>query len=142
MKKKTRSSRRDPARMLLSAVMLFFFLAFFLLGMKDGSWQSFLLSIVVPAIIYIGTAVIHRFFPSDKLLFSLTNFLCALGVLVLYRLDPARGFSQAVNYGVGVGCMLLCILLVRYMPDWKWPTVFLMGGGLLLDRLQQQRPQY
>jgi len=127
-----RSRGKDPARALLSAVMLFFFLAFFLLGIKDGSWQSFSLSVIVPAIIFVGTVGVTRLFPSDKLLFSLTNFLCALGVLVLYRLKPELGFEQAVNYGIGVGCMILCILLVRYMPNWKLPTILMMGGGLLL----------
>ncbi|MBQ4075408.1 MAG: FtsW/RodA/SpoVE family cell cycle protein [Clostridia bacterium] len=129
---KTKAGRRDPSRAMLSTVMLFFFLGFFLLGLKDGNWQSFLLSVVVPAIIFVGTAVINRLFPSDKLLFSLTNFLCALGVLVLYRLSPERGLSQALNYGVGVGCMLLCILMVRYISNWKWLVLLMMGGGLMM----------
>lgn len=131
-KEKNRSLRRDPARALLSGVMLFFFLGFFLLGLKDGNWQSFLLSLLVPVIIFVGTAVVNRLFPSDKLLFSLTNFLCALGVLVLYRLSPERGLTQALNYGVGVVCMLFCILIVRYISNWKWLILLMMGSGLLL----------
>ena len=105
--KTDRSRRYDPARAMLLAVMAFFFLGFFLLALKDGKWESFLLSVVVPAIIFVGTAGISRLFPSDRLLLSLTNFLCALGVLVLYRLSPQRGMTQAVNYGVGVLCMIL-----------------------------------
>lgn len=130
MKNEDKRSRRDSARALISAEMLFFFVGFFLLGIKDSNWQSFLLAIVVPAIIFVGTAVVNRLFPSDKLLFTLTNFLCALGVLVLYRLEPEKGLTQALNYGVGVGCMIFCILLVRYVSDWKWLTVLLMGGGI------------
>jgi len=79
MSKENKSRRRDPARSLLSAVMLFFFLGFFMLGIKDGDWLSFLLSLIVPAIIFVGTVGVAKFFPSDKLLFVLTNFLCALG---------------------------------------------------------------
>lgn len=130
MKNDKKRSRRDSARALLSAVMLFFFLGFFLLGLKDGNWQSFLLAILVPVIIWAGTVLINRLFPADKLLFTLTNFLCALGVLVLYRLNPERGFSQALNYGVGVGCMLFCILIVRYLSDWKWMTILMMLSSL------------
>ena len=119
MKEKSRRSRRkDPGQALLSAVMAFYFLGFFQLGIKDGNWQSFLLSLLVPVIIFIGTAGIPRLFPADKLLLSLTNFLCALGVLVQYRLNPGRGLTQAMNYGVGVGCMLLCTLLLRYWKRW------------------------
>ena len=130
--KNARSRRPDPGRAMLAAVMLFFFLGFFLLALKDGKWESFLLSVVVPAIIFVGTAGISRLFPSDRLLLSLTNFLCALGVLVLYRLSPERGMTQAVNYGVGVGCMIFCTFLVRYTPRWRWLTVLMVGGALVL----------
>lgn len=130
--KEKRRGRSDPARLLLSAVMLFFFLAFFLLAIKDGSWESFLLSVLVPVIVFVGSAGIPRLFPADKLLLSLTNFLCALGVLILYRLSPQRGLTQAVNYGVGIACMILCTLLVRYMNSWKWAVPLLMLGSLAL----------
>ena len=128
--KKKRPRRADPARAMISAVMAFYFLGFFLLAIKDGSWESFVLSLVVPAIIFVGSAGIPRLFPADKLLLSLTNFLCALGVLVLYRLSPQRGMTQAVNYGVGVLCMLLCTLLVRYISRWKELTWLMMLGSI------------
>ena len=128
-KEKRKKTRRDPARAMIAAVMVFFLLAFFQLAVKDGSWECFVLSVVVPAIIYVGSVGIPRLFPADKLLLSLTNFLCALGVLVLYRLSPERGMTQAVNYGVGVAAMIACTLLVRYMPSWRWMTVLMMLGG-------------
>lgn len=131
-KEKKPRRRKNPALALLGPVMLFYFLAFFLLGLKDANWESFLLSLAVPVMILIGTAGISRLFPADQLLLSLTNFLCALGVLILYRFSPQRGLAQAVNYGVGVGGMILCAYVVRYMPGWKWSTVLMMGGSLLL----------
>lgn len=128
--KKKRFRRPDPAAAMLSAVMVFFFIGFLMLAVKDGSLQSFLMAIVVPVIIFAGTALIPKLFPADKLLLSLTNFLCALGVLVLYRLSPQRGLNQAVNYGVGVGAMLLCILLVRFVRHWRGLAALMMLGSL------------
>lgn len=125
---KRKRKRRDPARALLSVVMLFYFLAFLMLFIKDGDWQAAALSLAVPALIFVGVMGIPRLFPADKLLLSLTNFLCALGVLVLYRLSPNRGLTQAVNYFVGVACMLFCTLLVRFWKNWKW-MAFLMAAG-------------
>ena len=130
MSEKKTKRAHEPGRNTLLAMMAFFFLAFFLLAMKDGQWQSFALSVVVPAIIYIGTAGISHLFPSDRLLLSLTNFLCALGVLVLYRLSPSRGMTQAFNYGIGVGCMMLCAMVVRYIRNWKWLTALIMFGSI------------
>ena len=130
MRKKDR--RRDPARGLMSAVMLFYFLGFFLLFLQKWDWQALLLSALVPGIILFGVVGLPKLFPADRLLLSLTNFLCALGVLILYRLSPARGIEQAINYGVGVGCMMLTTLLVRYIKNWKYLVLLMIVASLAL----------
>ena len=117
-------SRRHPDRRLVSAIMLFFFSAFLLIALKgELRWQGFALAVAVPALIYIATLWLPRFFPADKLLLAIANFLCALGVLVLYATDQgagtSRGFQQAIYYSFGIVAMLFCILLVRYVRDWR-----------------------
>lgn len=122
MARKERAQGRNPASMLISAIMLFYFSAFLLLSMRElpGDWRALGLAFAVPAMIWVGTMVLPKLFPADKLLLSLTNFLCALGVLVLYSTDPAKGLAHAVNYGVGIGAMLVCILFVRFVKRWKY----------------------
>ena len=132
MSREKPNKRRTPAKKLLSAVMLFYFLAFFLLGLKDWSWQAFALSVLVPAIIFVGVLGLPKLFPADRLLLSLTSFLCALGVLVLYRLSPERGLTQAVNFGVGIAAMMVCTLAVRYIKNWNVLSVLLALGSLAL----------
>ena len=127
--------RRDPAKGLLSVVMLFYFLAFLMLFIRDGDFKAALLALCVPALIFIGVMGIPRFFPADKLLLALTNFLCALGVLVLYRLSPNRGLAQAGHYFVGVMCMLVCTCLIRFVKNWKGLTVLLIPCALALMAL-------
>ena len=135
-KEKRKKTRRDPARAMIAAVMVFFLLAFFQLAVKDGSWECFVLSVVVPAIIYVGSVGIPRLFPADKLLLSIANFLCALGVLILYSTDldagTSRGMQQAMYYGVGIVVMLGCIMLVRYVRRWSFLIYVVMGGAVLL----------
>ena len=129
-----------PARQLIGLVMLFFFLAFLLLAvwMKTegkADWpKALILSAAVPALCYVGVLGIPRLFPGDRLLLSLTNFLCALGVLVLFRLNPDRGISQAFNYLVGVIAMLMSAVAFRFIRRWK-PVVLLLiplSVGLLV----------
>ena len=84
----SRRGRRDPGRLLSSAVMLFYFSAFLLLALRDLAWQGFALALAVPVMIWLGTNLLPRLFPADRLLLSLTNFLCALGVLILYDTKP------------------------------------------------------
>lgn len=129
--------RRRPDRRLVSAMMLFFFSAFFLIALKgELRWQGFALALVVPALIYVATMGLPRFFPADKLLLAIANFLCGLGVLVLYSTDldagTSRGLQQAVYYSTGIVAMLFCILLVRYVRRWKFLIVLVVLGAAAL----------
>lgn len=130
-------SRRHPDRRLVSVIMLFFFSAFLLISLKGQiHWQGLALALVVPVLIYIATMWLPRFFPADKLLLAIANFLCALGVLILYSTDQGtdttRGLQQAVYYGIGIIAMLFCILLVRYIRRWKFMIILIMGGAAIL----------
>ena len=128
-----------PARQLIGLVMLFFFLGFLLLAawmQSEGTagWEkAVVLAVAVPSLIYVGVLGIPRLFPGDRLLLSLTNFLCALGVLVLFRLNPDRGISQAFNYFAGVVAMLGCAVVFRFIRRWKlWVALLmLVSVGLL-----------
>ncbi len=129
--------KRHPDRKLVSVVMLFFFSAFLLISLNgEIDWHGLLLSVVVPLFIYIATLWLPRFFPADKLLLAIANFLCALGVLILYSTDrgagTSRGMQQAVFYGVGIVAMLVCILLVRYVRRWSFLINVVMAGAALL----------
>lgn len=127
-----RTFRRDPGKLLSSAVMLFYFSAFLLLWLKDFAWQAAALAVAVPVMIWLGVSFLPRLFPADKLLLSLTNFLCALGVLVLYATNPAYAYQQAVYYGVGLVAMVVCIYLVRIIKHWRIPVYLLMPVSLAL----------
>ena len=138
MKRRKRGGRpvgRDPGGLLSSVVMLFFGSAFLLLALRDMKWEGFALAAGVPAMIWLGTHVLPHLFPSDKLLLSLTNFLCALGVLVLYATSPGTAYRQVMYYGVGLVAMVLCVWMVRLVRSWRLPVVLLMPlslGALLL----------
>ena len=129
--------RRRPDWMLVSAMMLFFFSAFLLISLHGEIREDgFVLAAVVPLMIYIATMWMPRFFPADKLLLAIANFLCALGVLVLYVTDrgagTSRGVQQAMYYGVGILAMLVCILLVRYIQNWHFLIKVVMLGSAAL----------
>lgn len=126
------SSHREPGQRLAQVVMLFFFSAFILLGLKDFAWQAFALAIGVPAMISVGTNLLSRLFPTDKLLLSLTNFLCALGVLVLYATNPNYAYQQTMYYGVGLGTMVVCIYLVRIIRNWHIPVLLMIPVSLAM----------
>jgi len=134
MEKAASEKRRRPDWMLVSAMMLFFFSAFLLISLHgELRTDGFVLAAVVPLMLYIATMWMPRFFPADKLLLAISNFLCALGVLVLYVTDrgagTSRGVQQAMYYGVGILAMLVCILVVRYIKNWNFLIKLVMLGA-------------
>lgn len=117
---------KDLGKPLSRAVTVFFFGAFLLLFLRDFRWQALALAFAVPMLNVLTTAILPRLFPSDKLLLSLTNFLCALGVLVLYDTNPTYAYSQAVFYFVGLLAMVVCIYVVRLLRSFRflvWPMM-------------------
>ena len=136
-----RRHRRRPDRMLVSAIMLFFFTAFLLVSFNgELEWEGFALAVIVPVLVRLSTMWVPRFFPADKLLLAIANFLCALGVLILYTTDrgvgTSRGIQQAIYYGAGIIAMLACIFVVRYVRRWGFLIkVVMLGAAALLALL-------
>ena len=135
--------RKDLGRPLSRAVTLFYFLAFLLLFVKDcyvygagaaflEHWQGLALAVAVPMLNVITTHLLPRLFPADQLLLSLTNFLCALGVLVLYCTNPSYAYQQAAYYFVGLITMVVCIYLVRLVRSFRFLVWPMMLVSLLL----------
>ena len=123
---------RSPRSRLSGTVMLFYFLAFLLLAVRDGALEGYVLAVAVPVMIFLGVHLLPRLFPVDQLTFSLMNFLCALGILLLYDTRPAYAWRQAVSYGFGLLAMVFCIYLVRSSRTWQWTVTALIPLSLLL----------
>lgn len=125
--------QKSPVSRLSSVVMLFFLLAFLLLASRDGKMEGYILAVAVPLMIWFGTYLLPKIVPADQLLLSLTNFLCALGILMLYRTNTYYAFHQVIAYAVGLLAMLFCIWLVRSGRGWGTMILLLMflSAGLL-----------
>ena len=124
--------KRTPGRRLSAAVMLFYFLAFLLLAARSQDRLGYILSVAVPGIIFLGTNLLPHLFPADRLLLSLTNFLCAMGVLLLYDTNPVYARQQVISYGIGLIAMIFCIYLVQMIHSGRGWILLLIFLSLLL----------
>ena len=131
MTMRNHQKKHTPGRTLTTVVMLFYFTAFLLLFLKDLQWQGLALAAGVPVMIWLGVNLLPRLFPCDRLLLSVTNFLCALGVLVLYATKPEAAYRQLMYYGVGLLAMVLCIYMLRIIRSWRTPALLLIPASLL-----------
>ena len=116
---KAKKRRRGQLRLPTALVMLLIFAGFLLLFIRQPSAQTALMTVLVPGAVWAIGAVLPRLFPMDRLLLTLVNFLCALGVLLQYRYSPARGVTQCFNYCAGLVAMIGCALAVRHIKSWK-----------------------
>lgn len=76
--------------------------------------------------------ILPRFCPIDPLIMALTNFLCGVGVVILYTVSPDRGFRQAKYYLLGLAAMLVISLIVSRMKRFRGLTMLSMVLGIAL----------
>ncbi|MGN0991200.1 MAG: FtsW/RodA/SpoVE family cell cycle protein, partial [Candidatus Ventricola sp.] len=71
-----------------------------------------------------------RVLPIDPLIMALTNFLCGVGVVVLYTVSPARGVRQASYYVLGLVAMIAVSALVSRKKRFRGLTLLAMVLGV------------
>ena len=132
---KAQKKNGRPAResVVTGTVMLFAFCGFLLLTLQKPAPLTAAMTAAVPLALWLVDRLLPRLLRMDRLLLSLINFLCALGVLMQYRFSPARGLNQCLNYGAGLIAMAVCSLAVRAVKSWRLLTLPLIAAccGLL-----------
>ena len=70
---------------------------------------------------------------------ALTNFLCGVGVVVLYTVSPERGARQAMFYAMGLAAMLVMSEIVFHVRHFRGLTLLGMalGIGALIERYKE-----
>lgn len=132
---RTRKKRLfNAVNKLNTSIVLFYFVGFLLVSLKptdNFAWQRLLIAPAAALILYINLTILPKLFPVDRLLLAIVNFLCALGVLVLYTTNPDMGIQQAIYYCIGTIFMLFCILFVKYAFSWEFITLPLLIVSLV-----------
>ncbi len=133
-RKKSRGDKRSATRMTLSAIMLFEFSACLLLTLHGDSidFVAAGLAFALPIVSWFFVNVIARKLNADLMLAMLMNFLCALGVILLYGLSPERGLRQGTMFILGIAMFAVCSLAVRLIRDWRALCWLMMLAGITL----------
>ncbi len=92
--------------------------------------QAVMLCAAVAPLGLLTTLALPRFLPMDSLVMALTNFLCGVGVVVLYTVSPARGARQAVFYALGLAVMLVMSEIVFHVHHFRGLTLLGMVLGI------------
>lgn len=81
------------------------------------------------------TLVLPRFLPVEPLIMAMTNFLCSVGIVILYTVSPERGVRQTNFYVLGVAAMLVISLIVSRVRKFRglaWLAMLLGIAALVM----------
>ena len=98
----------------------------------EGAWdtQAVRLCMVMAPLGLLTTLALPRLLPMDSLVMALTNFLCGVGVVVLYTVSPERGARQAMFYAMGLAAMLVMSEIVFHVRHFRGLTLLGMALGI------------
>ena len=90
-----------------------------------------LMAVLIPVCV-LTTLALPRIMPMDPLIMALTNFLCCLGIVILYTVAPKRGLLQANYYLLGVAAMVITSRIIRKTRRFRALTLVSMILGVIL----------
>ena len=125
-------ARRDRIDGLISIIMLFEFSACVLLMLrqKPADLVAAGLAFGLPALTWLSSRLLPRRVVGDPLLVALMNFLCGLGVIILYSMVPERALKQALLYALGMVVVLIAAFFVRTIRAWRYWCYLMIPAGL------------
>lgn len=88
--------------------------------------------LVFMAIVYIANFIISKISKGDNYLFLITCMLQSIGIIMIYRINPALGIKQIGLFGIGVVVFFATYFMLKNIKGWnKWITIYL-GLSLFL----------
>lgn len=108
-------------------------LGFLLLAVRTAGTVDTQALVLMAAVVPLGlvtTLVLPRLMRMDALTMALTNFICGVGLVILYTVSPWRGVRQTVFYALGLGVMLLMSAIVSRLRRAGGLTVLSMVLGI------------
>lgn len=137
MKKKRNASIGRDDRMMTWLVVLFQVSAMLLLTFKKNpiDRQALYLSGIMPAVTLLVLRGVPRIWRVDRTILSMVLMLCSVSVVTLTAIARASvtPLTQAIYIAVGLAVMLIAIVFVRRIRNWKaWSRFLLIVSFVLL----------
>lgn len=131
---KTRYLEKPDTDWILLAITLFEATAFGMLAFYDGfDFVPLILAVSMPIILVAQVMLLGRSYPHmDPYMLIVANFLCGIGLIMLYRLNPDRALKQLLFYGVGVIAMLIMTFMTARFRHWRKLRLLIMGASVLM----------
>jgi cell division protein FtsW (lipid II flippase) len=129
---------------ILTFIVLFLLSAFLLLSFKEGAFDFalFLPGLIFAIFLVLQYNILSVFFRHiDRFALLITSFLCALSIVMLYRMDPETGGKQFIWILVGNVCMIVALNVIARTRNfgrinWFFMTIAVGMLGITLALAQ------
>ena len=107
------SKQKSSARFRFTgAVLLLAALLFLVPALRNGNRTLYLLAIVIPCAMVLCGTVLARMFSIDRMLLTLSLWLCAVGIAAVALSDPEAALAQALRCGAGLAALLAGAVMI------------------------------
>ncbi|PMC82513.1 FtsW/RodA/SpoVE family cell cycle protein [Anaerococcus hydrogenalis] len=97
--------------------------------LKGGDFYAY---VAILAITIISTVLANKLTRSDSILLLIVNMLFSIGVVMIYRLDPALGKKQLLFYFIGVIVFFTTYYILPKNKNWDDHIVFYFVVSIVL----------
>ncbi len=127
--------KRFGAGAILTCMILFLLSAMFLLSFYDGAFDSYVLlwGVGLAAVIVLQYNILGAVFRYiDRITLLIADFLCIIGFVMLYRMNPEAGQRQFVWILLGNIAMVVALLVIRRVNNFGKANNFFIVAGILM----------
>ena len=124
--------KSSPRLRFTGAALLLLFLMLLLPALRDQNQTLFLLVVLIPCSVFLCDTLLGRMFSLDRMILSLTLWLCAAGIAALAPADPEAALTQSLRCGAGLVALLVGGIMVRSLSPSLLTSLCTAFLGLLI----------
>lgn len=93
--------------------------------------------LVLVFIVYISNILLSKISNGDDYIFLIVTMLFSIGIMMIYRINPALGGRQVLWITIGIICFFLTYFILKLIDGWEnWTFLYVAGSiGLFLITL-------
>ena len=127
-----RSGSSSPRFRFLGSALILVAPAFLIAALREGDQRLWLLTAAVSGFLLLGSVVFARMFSLDRLILTLTLYLCSAGILAPALSDPSAAFTQSLYCLAGFFVLLSGAVAARSLSPSMLTSLSAGFIGLLL----------
>ena len=83
-------------------------------------------------LIYVSNFLLPKISTGDNYIFLITTMLLSIGVIMIYRINPALGIKQVIWIGIGILLFFITYFIVKNINEWRNWTNLYFGLSIVL----------